>query len=122
LERSLNILLVDDEEIIHQTIGGYLTDSGHKVKAVCDGFAALKAIESKKYDIAFIDMRMPGMDGLSLFTRLQDICPEMPVVIIAGRGDMDAANEALKLGVSDFLRKPVGLLELDTILEKIQPD
>jgi len=122
LERSLNILLVDDEEIVHQTIGGYLTDSGHSIEAVYDGFAALKAIESQSYDIAFIDIRMPGMDGISLIARLQEICPEMPVVIIAGNRDIDAANAALKLGVLDFLKKPVGLIELDTVLEKIQSD
>jgi DNA-binding NtrC family response regulator len=122
LERSLNILLVDDEEIIHQTIGSYLTDSGHRLKAVYNGFDALKAIESQKHDIAFIDLLMPDMDGLNLLTRLQEIRPEMPVVMIAARGDADIKNEALQHGASAFLKKPIGLLELDAILEKICSD
>lgn len=118
MERSLNILLADDEEIVHQTIAGYLTESGHKVDGVYDGNAALKSIEAVDYDLALVDIKMPGMEGLSVLVRAQEIRPEMPVVIITGHGSMDVAIQALRLGAADFLAKPIKLLELDAVLEK----
>lgn len=118
MDRSLSILLADDEEIIHQTLGGYLTDLGHHVEGVHDGLTALKSIGSGNYDLALVDVRMPGMDGLSLLDRMQKIRPETPVVIITGHGNMDMAIQALRLGAIDFLTKPVELLRLDAVLER----
>ena len=122
MERSLNILLVDDEEIIHQTIGSYLIESGHKVEGVYDGRSALKAIEAQEYDLALIDMRMPGMNGLSLLARFKELRPIMPVIIVAGHGDIDVVSEVLRLGASEFMRKPIGLIDLETVLEEIFSD
>lgn len=117
-ERPLRILLVDDEEIIHQTIGDYLRDEGHRVESAYDGTAALKSIEVHEYDLALIDVRMPGMDGMALLNRVQEIRPAMPVVIITGHGSMENVIQALRSGAADFLTKPVKLLELDAVLEK----
>jgi len=116
MERSLNIILADDEEIVHQTIAGYLRDLGHSVDGVYDGLAALESIKERDYDLALVDIRMPGMDGLSLLAEVQGICPEMSVVIITGHGNMDIAIQALRLGATDFLTKPIKLLELDAVL------
>jgi len=115
----LNILLADDEDIIHETIGGHLTESGHSVNDVFDGLAALKAIKEGEYDLALFDLQMPGMDGLSLLAKVREIRPEMSVAIITGHGNMDVAIQALRLGAADFLTKPVKLLELDAVLERI---
>jgi len=118
MEHSLNILLVDDEEIVHQTVVGYLCDSGHCVDKAHNALAALKFIEASDYDLALVDVRMPGTDGLSFLAKAQEIRPEMSVIIITGQGDMDMAIRALKLGAADFLTKPIRLLELDAVLEK----
>ena len=118
MEASLEILLADDEEIVHQAIAPYLHDLGHRVDGVYDGSAALKSIEAHDYDLALVDIRMPGIDGLSLLAKLQKIRPEISVVIITGHGNMDMAIQALKLGATDFLTKPIKLLELDAVLEK----
>ena len=115
----LNILLADDEDIVHQTIGGHLTESGHIVDDVYDGLAALRAIKKAEYDLALFDLQMPGMDGLSLLAKAQEICPELSVAIITGHGNMDVAIQALRLGAADFLTKPVKLLELDAVLVRI---
>jgi len=119
LEHPLNILLADDEEIIHQTIGEYLEELGHKVDGVRDGISALKAIELGNYDLALVDIRMPGMQGLSLLARIQEIQPDISVVIITAHGSMEIAVQALRLGAMDFLSKPIQLLELDAMLERI---
>jgi len=117
-ERTLRILLVDDEEIIHRTVGDYLQDSGHHVDSAYDGTAGLKSIEQQDYDLAMIDVKMPGMDGISLLKRIQNIRPLMPVVIITAHGTIETVIQALRLGAADFVIKPVKLLELDAVLEK----
>jgi len=115
---SLNILLAHNEEIIHKTIAGYLRDSGHDVDKVYDAHAALKAVQRRDYDMALVDIRVSGMDDLFLLTRLQEIRPEMSVIIITENCNMDMMVRALRLGATDFLTKPVKLLELDAVLEK----
>jgi len=115
---SLNILLAHDEEIVHKTIAGYLRDSGHHVDKVYDAHAALRAVQRRDYDVALVDMRVSGMGNLFLLTRLREIRPEMPVIIITEHCNMDMMVRALRLGATDFLTKPVKLLELDAVLEK----
>lgn len=115
---KLNILLADDEEIVLRTIGDYLKDLGHSVETVRDGLSALKALESRDYELALCDIRMPGMDGMRLLSKVQEVSPETSVVIITGHGTMALAIEALRLGAADFLPKPVKLIELDAVLEK----
>ena len=80
--KSLRILLVDDEEIVQETIGGYLADCGHRVEKAYDGTSALKAVESNDYDLALVDVRMPGIDGMSLLARMREHQPPVPLVLI----------------------------------------
>jgi PAS domain S-box-containing protein len=115
---SLNMLLAHNEEIIHKTIAGYLRDSGHHVDKVYDAHAALKAVQRRNYDMALVDICLPGMDDLSLLARLREICPEMPVIILTENCNMGMTVRALRHGATDFLTKPVKLLELDAVLEK----
>ena len=117
-KRSLRILLVDDEEITHQTLGDYLREAGQQVDGARDGRAALQAVEACHYDLALVDLQMPGIDGFSLVERLEKLRPEMPVVVITGHPDLEIAVRALRLGAADFLTKPVKLAELDAVLEK----
>ena len=117
-EHSLKILLVDDEEIVHQTLTPYLQDSGHEVNNAREGFMALKLIEGKDYDLALIDMKMPEMDGLTILSKVGEVRPELSSVIITGHGNMELVIQALRLGAADFLTKPIKLLELDAVLEK----
>lgn len=117
---KLNILIADDEQIVHETLSGYLKDSGHSVTNCRDGMAALNNIEQDDYDLALVDIRMPGIDGLSLLKKIQDIKPFTNVVIITGHGSMETAIDALRSGAVDFLPKPIKLLELDAVLEKSQ--
>lgn len=118
MKRSLQILLADNGEIVHQVIADYLQDSGHSVDRVNNGCAALEAVEERYYDLALVDVCIPNVDKLSLLTGIREICPEMSVVIITGRRDMNLAIQAMRHGAVDFLTKPVQLLELDAVLEK----
>lgn len=118
MDKSLRILLADDEDIVLRTIGDYLVDSGYHVEKTRDGLAALKALEAEDYDLALFDVQMPGLDGLALLGKAQQVRPETSVVIITGHGTMTMAIEALRLGAADFLTKPIKLVELDAVLEK----
>jgi len=117
-EHPLQILLVDDEDIVHQTLIPYLTDSGHKVTNAREGETAVKLIGANDYDLALIDIRMPGMDGFTLLEKIGAIRPDLSVVMITGHASMEIAIKALRMGAADFLPKPVKLLELDAVLEK----
>jgi two-component system response regulator AtoC len=117
-DRKLKILLVDDEEIVHQTMGDYLRDSGVDVVSKYDGRDGLDAIDSTEYDLTLVDIRMPRMDGLSFLEEALKVRPDLSVVIITGHGSMEIAVQALRLGAADFLTKPLKLLELDAVLEK----
>ena len=116
--RPLHILLVDDEDIVHQTIGDYLRDLGHEIGHAREGNTAQQKAAETEYDLALVDVRMPGIDGLSLLKNFQETYPEMSVVIVTGHGNLEMAVQALRLGAADFLTKPVKLLELDAVLEK----
>ena len=116
--KPLKILLADDEEIVHQTLSGYLRDAGQQVDDVRDGMSALQAIKSSAYDLALIDLVMPGMEGLAVLREAVKIRPEMPAVVITGHPDLETAVTALRLGAADYLGKPVKLSELDEVLHK----
>lgn len=116
--RSLRLLIIDDEQIIHQTMTPYLQNIGYRIDNALDGIKALDLIKRNEYDLAFIDVMMPKMDGLSILSQIKKVCPELSVIIISGHGDMDTVIQALRLGAVDFLRKPIKLYELDSLLER----
>ena len=117
-KNKLKILLADDEQIVHQTVSDYLRDAGHHVDDVFDGASAVQKIEESDYDLVLLDVRMPGMDGLAVLNQAQEIRPDTSVVIITGHGNMEMVIQALRLGATDFLAKPIEVLELDAVLEK----
>jgi DNA-binding NtrC family response regulator len=116
--RKLSVLIVDDEPIIHQTIQPYLANSGHEVESAYDGPSGLASIEKNEFDLALVDIRMPGMDGIEMLGKAILLKPDLSVVIITAHGSMDLAIQALRLGAADFLIKPIKLRELDAVLEK----
>jgi DNA-binding NtrC family response regulator len=118
MEQVLEIIIVDDEEIVHTTIGDYLRDVGHHVEGARNGIDALEKIMTHEYDLALADIRMPRMDGLKLLEEIQKIRPELSVILITAHGTMETVVQALRLGAVDFLTKPVKFLELDAVIEK----
>jgi two-component system, NtrC family, response regulator AtoC len=118
MDRSLRVLLVDDEEIVHQTIGDYLRHAGHTVVGVHSAEEALHEAESGEWDLALLDIRLPGVSGISVLERLQALQPDLSVVMISGHGTMDTVIDVLRRGAVDYLKKPLRLEELDAILAK----
>ena len=103
------ILIVDDEAGVRASLSGILTDEGYRVDAVETGEAGVKAVESNRYELALLDVWLPGIDGIETLTRIQAIDPDLPVVVISGHGTVETAVKAVRLGAADFIEKPLSL-------------
>lgn len=104
---NATILVVDDEEVVRRSHARVLASECCQVEAVGDGEQALKAMEAQPYDIVLLDLRMPGMDGMSVLSRINQRWPESEVIIITGYPSVDTAKEAIRLGACDYLAKPL---------------
>ena len=116
--RTLQILIVDDERVIRDSLSDFLRKLGHLVRVCGNAEKALTLVEDNVYDMVLLDIRMPGKDGLALFEELRQLQPELSVIMITGHGSLDTAIQALRLGASDFLKKPINLEELEAAVEK----
>ncbi|MFP3868677.1 MAG: diguanylate cyclase [Desulfobacteraceae bacterium] len=113
---AANILLADDDPQIINALQEYLAEAGYQVRAVTDGQQALAEFQAGKYQIAILDLFMPGISGLDLLTQFKQISPETEIIIFTGYADLDSAIEALRRGAYDYLLKPIPRLETLTVL------
>jgi two-component system nitrogen regulation response regulator NtrX len=104
-----HILIVDDERAIQTTLRGVLEDEGYRVTAVGSGEQALARLQDDTPDIIFLDIWMPGVDGLDTLAEMKRLRPELAVVMISGHGTIETAVKATKLGAYDFIEKPLSL-------------
>lgn len=103
------VLVIDDERAIRSTLKDILSLEGFDVALAENGAVGIEMFEKGGVDVAFLDIKMPGMDGIEVLERLQAISPEVPVVMISGHGTIDTAVEAIKKGAYDFIAKPLDL-------------
>ncbi len=108
------ILVVDDEEDICSTLADFLNEKGYEVFTAVTGEAALCLLKESRPHIMLLDIRMPGMDGIEILRHIRKIDSEVGVIMITAFHDIDIAQEALKLGASDFVTKPIDMPYLDT--------
>ena len=104
-----NILIVDDESAIRTSLTGVLEDEHYRVDAVGTGEACLEILGKKNYDVALLDIWLPGMDGLQTLQRIRELESAPEVIIISGHGTIETAVRATKLGAFDFLEKPLSV-------------
>lgn len=108
------VLVVDNNRHITTLLNEVLSKDGHQVTAIGDGSEALNLIYKKEFDIAFIDLVLPGIDGLYILKTLKRESPQTVAIVMSGRNDFNAAIDSIKLGVYDYLRKP---FDIDDILK-----
>lgn len=121
LNNKIKILVVDDEYIYRQLLTDVLTDWGHRAYAVSNGRQAIKIIKKQNsLRLCILDIRMPDMDGLTVFKRIKNINPSLKVILITGYGaEVESiVKEALKIGVYNYLEKPFDLKELSSLTNK----
>ena len=111
------ILLVDDEVVFTTNMSKLLTNRGYRVTAVNSGDAAIQELESSDFDVVVLDLKMPGMDGITTLKEIKKLDLFTQTLILTGHGSIDTALEAVKLGAYDYLTKPC---EIDDLVEKIE--
>ncbi|MBW1744143.1 MAG: sigma-54-dependent Fis family transcriptional regulator, partial [Deltaproteobacteria bacterium] len=117
--KELNIMVVDDELIVRESLKGWLEKYGYSVDTAEDAQDALKRLETEAYDLLFVDIKMPGMDGIELLQRIKEDQPDVIVVMITAHGSIESAIEAMKAGASDYLMKPFDPENLELLVEKL---
>jgi len=102
------ILVVDDDETVRRSYLRSLQSVSCQVASASNGEEALQTMERNPFDVVLLDMRMPGLDGLSVLRTIKQKWPDSEVVIITGYPTVDSAKEAVRLGAYDYVSKPVG--------------
>ena len=113
------ILVADDEESMRWVLSKALKRKGFTVDLAQDGRQALAMIQENNYDLAILDIKMPGMSGLDLLSRIREIQSDLLVVIMTAEASMKNAVEAMKRGAYDYITKPFDLDVIDAIVEKV---
>ena len=111
------ILIIDDERGIRNTLKDILEYEKHEIEVAATGEEGLEQLRNNSFDLAFLDVKMPGLDGIEVLKEVARRHPEMPVVMISGHGNIETAVDAIKKGAFDFLEKP---LDLNRILVTVR--
>lgn len=117
--KHIQILVVDDEEGIRESLRGVLEDEGYSVETASEAKAALEELTKRSYDVVLLDVWMPGKDGLETLEEIQKIpLTERPsVVMVSGHGNIETAVRATKLGAFDFLEKPLTIEKVTVTIQ-----
>jgi DNA-binding response OmpR family regulator len=102
-----NILVIDDEEILRHTLTRVLRRANYAVASAADGHEALRLLAEAPYDLVFLDIRLPGMDGLEILKEIRKRDTQLPVILLTAYGSLQTALQALRLGATDYLLKPI---------------
>jgi DNA-binding NtrC family response regulator len=108
MKTTARILIVDDEEVVRLSYMRILAGANCQVKAVWTWAQVFQVMQEERFDLVLLDLRMPGMDGMSVLRELKGRWPESEVIIITGYPTLATAKEAVTLGAYDYLTKPVG--------------
>lgn len=117
--RSLDVLVVDDEDSIRRLLQDVLTHFGHQVVTCEDGGDAIEIAADRNFDLVFLDIRMPGMSGVEVLKKLREVCPDSIYVMITGYARDDIVEECLRSGASDCLGKPFSLAQVKKLLDEV---
>jgi two-component system, NtrC family, response regulator AtoC len=109
------ILLIDDDESLNHFLSRFFKRKGYAVSTASSGTAALDLIFAERFDLIFLDYKMPGLNGLETLQRIKEAQVKTPVVIMTAYGSTDTAIEAMKRGAYDYLIKPFERKELSRV-------
>lgn len=115
-KKKINLLMVDDEEDFLNPLAERLGTRDFDVTAATEGELAIKAAKKGNFDVAILDLRMPGMDGIELLQILKKKHKFLEVIILTGHGEIDSAVETTKLGAYTYLEKPFDFEKLIEVL------
>jgi DNA-binding NtrC family response regulator len=116
--RNCDLLVVDDDDEFRGLVARRFRRRAYHVEEAGSGADALAWLAKRHFDVALLDLVLPGMDGLELLERLRESDPECQAVMLTGRGSIPTAVEAIKRGACDYLTKPCDLAELEIVVAK----
>jgi DNA-binding NtrC family response regulator len=117
MKQTYKILVVDDEKVVRESLFHWFEDEGYLVDTAVDGLDALKQFDKGKYDLIMLDMKMPGMNGLELLSKIKEIDKDSIVILITAFASVPTAIQALKEGAYDYVTKPVDPDELNNLVK-----
>ncbi|MCC6671774.1 MAG: sigma-54-dependent Fis family transcriptional regulator [Planctomycetes bacterium] len=120
LREVADVLVVDDERVVCASCARILGDEGHRVTTTQDPHEGLRLAAANKPDVAIVDLKMPGMDGIQFLRRIKEISPSTEVMIITGFAEIQTAVQAMKLGAFDYVPKPFSPDQLLIAVAKMQ--
>ena len=114
-----NVLVVDDEPIVCRSCARILEADGHRVASARTAEEALRKVREDQFDVALLDLRLPGCGGLRLLRALRDASPQTEVVVLTGYPSLESAKESIRLGASEYMTKPVRPQTLRTVVAQV---
>jgi DNA-binding NtrC family response regulator len=114
----IDLLLVDDDADLRNDVASFLATRGYRVQCCANGEEAIEQADRRAFNVAILDLSMPGMSGIEVLQKLKARDAECEVVMLTGEGTIETAVEAMKLGAREFLSKPISLRELDRLVRK----
>ncbi|RLB88914.1 MAG: response regulator [Deltaproteobacteria bacterium] len=115
--QKIKILLIDDEEEFISTLAERLELREYLCKTAGDGQSGIQMVEKEPFDIAIVDLMMPGLNGLDTLRQIKEINPDLPVILLTGHGSTKDGMEGMRIGAFDFLIKP---LDIYALIDKIK--
>jgi len=115
--KGSKILLIDDEAVFTNNMSKLLIYRGYRVETADSGDRAIRILEEQDFDVIVLDLKMPGMDGITTLKEIKKLGLFTETLILTGHGSIDTALEAIKLGAYDYLTKPC---DIDELVAKIE--
>ncbi len=109
----IRILVVDDDKKLNQAICTYLNDCGFEAKGMTDAASAYDALYGSLFDLIISDIMMPGIDGFAFAESVRSVNRHIPILFISARDDLPAKQKGFKLGIDDYMVKPIEFAELE---------
>jgi DNA-binding NtrC family response regulator len=119
MDRKINILIVDDEEIVRESLMNWLKEDGYDVHCAENAKKALDKLPERDWTLAMIDLKMPGMDGIQLMDEIRKLRPGITVIIMTAYATVDTAVKAIKKGAYDYIVKPFNPEDVSMVIKKI---
>ena len=117
MKKKLRVLVVDDDKEVCKLFKRMLREGKHRIVTASNGEEAINIIAQEPFDVVFLDVVMPGMDGLEAFRSIKEINPEAIVIMMSGFPVEDEIREAMNLGATDHIKKPFDVNEVLTITQ-----
>jgi DNA-binding NtrC family response regulator len=117
-DRKIKVLVVDDEQVVRDFLGRFLTLKSAIVRIAEDGFRAIEVFRQEKFDLVFLDVKMPQMDGLETFRELKKIDPQAKCIMMTGYAVDDLLEQAEQEGAAQSIKKPFDINQITSLLER----